>query len=121
LHSKASLNKFLQTGESRVCLIRYESRFHFDDGVCGAAVVGTPRGEEAAARRNQEMGYRISRAHSKSRRMPLAGKIGKIVSVDPADPYGAYLVRFENGLQFRYQEDEFTALTRVEQDRYPRE
>jgi hypothetical protein len=57
----------------------------------------------------------------KSRRMPLAGKIGKIVSVDPADPYGAYLVRFENGLQFRYQEDEFTALTRAEQDRYPRE
>jgi len=56
----------------------------------------------------------------KSRRVPLAGGIGKIVSVDPADPYGAYLVRFENGLQFRYQEDEFTPLTRAEQS-YPRE
>jgi hypothetical protein len=48
----------------------------------------------------------------KSLRVPLAGNIGKIVSVDPADRYGAYLVRFDNGLQFRYQEDEFTALPR---------
>ena len=57
----------------------------------------------------------------KSRRAPLAGSIGKIISVDAADPYGAYLVRFSNGLQFRYQENEFTALPRVEQDNHPRE
>ena len=57
----------------------------------------------------------------KSRRIPLAGSIGKIVSVDPADKYGAYLVGFRNGLQFRYQDGEFTALTRVEQDSRPRE
>ena len=56
-----------------------------------------------------------------SHRLPLAGRIGKIVSVDPADPYGAYLVQFGNGLQFRYQENEFTALTRVEQDNHPSE
>ena len=56
-----------------------------------------------------------------SRRIPLAGSIGKIVSVDPADKYGAYLVRFSSGLQFRYQEGEFTALTRMEQDSLPRE
>jgi hypothetical protein len=50
-----------------------------------------------------------------SRRVPFAGGIGKIVSVDPTDPYGAFLVRFDNGLQFRYQEDEFTPLPRAEQ------
>jgi hypothetical protein len=66
-----------------------------------------------------DTGYpvRICRSH----RVPLAGSIGKIVSVDPADAYGAYLVRFGNGLQFRYQEDEFTALPRGEQDSPPRE
>jgi hypothetical protein len=57
----------------------------------------------------------------KSRRVPLGGFTGKIVSVDPADPYGAYLVRFGNGFQFRYREDEFTALTRREQNPNPRE
>ena len=57
----------------------------------------------------------------KSRRIPLAGSIGKIISVDPADKYGAYLVHFNNGLQFRYQDGEFTALTRMEQDSLPRE
>jgi hypothetical protein len=55
----------------------------------------------------------------KSRRIPLAGQVGKIISVDPADKYGPYLVRFRNGLQFRYQESEFTALNRVEQDIRP--
>jgi hypothetical protein len=65
-----------------------------------------------------DTGYpvRIRRSH----RVPLAGSIGKIVSVDPADSYGAYLVRFENGLQFRYRENEFTALPR-EQGNHPRE
>ncbi len=57
----------------------------------------------------------------KSRRAPQAGSIGKIVSVDPADPYGAYLVRFGNGLQFRYRDHEITALSRKEQNRYPSE
>jgi len=57
----------------------------------------------------------------KSPRVPFGGHVGKIVSVDPADKYGTYLVRFSNGFQFRYQEGEFTALTRVEQDNYPRE
>jgi hypothetical protein len=66
-----------------------------------------------------DTGYpvRIRRSH----RVPLGGSIGKIVSVDPADAYGAYLVQFSNGLQFRYHEDEFTPLTRVEQDNRPRE
>jgi hypothetical protein len=57
----------------------------------------------------------------KSRRIPLAGHVGKIISVDPKDKYGAYLVHFDNGLQFRYQEGEFTALPRTEQENRPRE
>jgi len=42
----------------------------------------------------------------KSHRAPMAGHCGKIVAVDPSDPYGAYLVRFANGFQFRYRESE---------------
>jgi hypothetical protein len=57
----------------------------------------------------------------KSCRIPLGGSVGKIISVDPADRYGAYLVGFSDGLQFRYQEGEFTALTRMEQENRPRE
>ena len=57
----------------------------------------------------------------KSRRIPLAGHVGKIVSFDPADKYGACLVHFSNGLQFRYQVGEFTALPRMEQESRPRE
>src|SRR3954462_15290479 len=57
----------------------------------------------------------------RSSRMPLAGRIGKIVSVDPADAYGAYLVQFENGLQYRYRQDEFTTLIRIEQENHHRE
>ena len=57
----------------------------------------------------------------KSHRIPLAGQVGKIISVDPADKYGAYLVHFSNGLQFRYSEGEFTALPRMEHENHPRE
>ncbi|HET9129756.1 MAG TPA: hypothetical protein VFO86_02345 [Terriglobia bacterium] len=57
----------------------------------------------------------------KSRRIPLSSKVGQIISVDPADKYGPFLVHFSNGLQFRYQEDEFTALPRVEQENLPGE
>src|SRR4051794_18172115 len=59
-----------------------------------------------------DTGYpvRIRRSH----RVPLAGRIGKIVSVDPADAYGTYLVQFGNGLQYRYREHDFTALIRIE-------
>jgi hypothetical protein len=69
--------------------------------------------------RRWDTGYpvRIRRSH----RVPLGGSIGKIVSVDPADAYGAYLVQFGNGFQFRYREDEFMALTRIEKDNHPRE
>jgi hypothetical protein len=42
----------------------------------------------------------------KSLRAPMAGHCGKVVAVDPSDPYGAYLVRFANGFQFRYRESE---------------
>jgi hypothetical protein len=45
------------------------------------------------------------------KRSPLAGQSGTIAEVTPSDPYGAYLVQFENGLQFRYRRNELVALT----------
>lgn len=45
------------------------------------------------------------------RRSPLAGQSGRIAEVTPGDPCGPYLVRFGNGLQFRYCGDELVALT----------
>ena len=43
-----------------------------------------------------------------SARNPLAGDVGTIIAVSSADPYGAYLVEFEDGLRFRYQASEFS-------------
>ena len=37
-----------------------------------------------------------------SRRLPLAGHLGVVSAIEPNDPYGTYLVQFEDGLQFRY-------------------
>jgi hypothetical protein len=44
-------------------------------------------------------------------RSPLAGLSGTVAEVTPNDPYGTYLVQFENGLQFRYQRKELVAST----------
>jgi hypothetical protein len=44
-------------------------------------------------------------------RSPLAGQSGRIAGISPRDACGPYLVRFANGLQFRYREDELVALT----------
>ncbi len=44
-------------------------------------------------------------------RSPLAGQYGRIAEIPPGDPCGPYLVRFGNGLQFRYRGDELVALT----------
>lgn len=45
------------------------------------------------------------------RRSPLSGMTGKISVITPNDAYGPYLVTFENGLQFRYRQEELAALT----------
>jgi hypothetical protein len=34
---------------------------------------------------------------------PLAGRSGVVLAIEPDDPYGTYLIRFEDGLQFRYE------------------
>ena len=39
-------------------------------------------------------------------RNPQAGHTGTIIAVSSADPYGTYLVEFEDGLRFRYQASE---------------
>ena len=38
-------------------------------------------------------------------RLPLQGSQGTVSEIDYRDPYGVYLVTFENGLHFRYQVD----------------
>jgi hypothetical protein len=39
----------------------------------------------------------------RSWRTPLAGHSGVVSSIEPNDPYGTYLIQFEDGLQFRYE------------------
>jgi hypothetical protein len=39
----------------------------------------------------------------RSWRSPLAGRSGVVSAIEPNDPYGTYLVQFEDGLQFRYE------------------
>jgi hypothetical protein len=39
----------------------------------------------------------------KSSRLPLAGMAGRLSAIQPADPYGPYVVAFDNGLQYRYR------------------
>jgi hypothetical protein len=42
---------------------------------------------------------------------PLAGTSGTIVEVVSNDAYGPYLVQFEDGFRFRYQQHELIVLT----------
>ena len=39
----------------------------------------------------------------RSWRMPMAGRPGVVSAIEPNDHYGTYLIRFEDGLQFRYE------------------
>ena len=39
----------------------------------------------------------------RSWRMPMAGRPGVVSAIEPNDPYGTYLIQFEDGLQFRYE------------------
>jgi hypothetical protein len=34
---------------------------------------------------------------------PLAGRSGVVLAIELDDPYGTYLIRFQDGLQFRYE------------------
>ena len=45
-----------------------------------------------------------------SRRLPLAGHSGVVSAIEPDDPYGTYLVQFEDGLQFRYDRQDLQLL-----------
>jgi hypothetical protein len=46
----------------------------------------------------------------RSGRSPYAGRTGVLSAIDPGDPYRIYLVRFEDGLQFRYERGELEPL-----------
>ena len=39
-------------------------------------------------------------------RSPCAGSFGTVIGINFKDRYGVYLVRFDNGLQFRYASNE---------------
>lgn len=39
-------------------------------------------------------------------RSPHAGRVGILVGIDSGDTYGTHLVRFDDGLRFRYADDE---------------
>jgi hypothetical protein len=42
----------------------------------------------------------------RSNRAPLSGRSGTIIEVDMNDSRSPYLIRFSNGLQFRYRPEE---------------
>ena len=52
-----------------------------------------------------------------SRRLPLAGHSGVVSAIEPNDPYGTYLIQFEDGLQFRYDRQELELM--VAPDTFP--
>jgi hypothetical protein len=43
-------------------------------------------------------------------RSPHAGRSGVLSAIEPNDPYGAYLVHFDDGTEFRYGFQELEAL-----------
>jgi len=36
-------------------------------------------------------------------RSPYAGRFGVVSAIEPSDPYGSYVIEFEDGLHFRYE------------------
>jgi hypothetical protein len=50
-------------------------------------------------------------------RSPHAGRVGVLVRIDSGDTYGTHLVRFDDGLRFRYANDELEANAEVKGSR----
>jgi len=46
----------------------------------------------------------------RSWRTPLAGRSGVVLAIEPDDPFGTYLIRFDDGLQFRYERRDLEAM-----------
>ena len=46
----------------------------------------------------------------RSWRAPLAGRSGVVSAIEPNDPYGTYLIQFEDGLQFRYERQDLESM-----------
>jgi len=46
----------------------------------------------------------------RSWRPPMAGRPGVVSAIEPNDPYGTYLIEFEDGLQFRYESQDLQLL-----------
>ena len=46
----------------------------------------------------------------RSWRSPQAGRAGVVSAIKPNDPYGTYLIQFEDGLQFRYERHDLQLL-----------
>ena len=42
----------------------------------------------------------------RNRRSPYSGCSGSVIDFDPDDRFGAYLIQFDDSLQFRYRRDE---------------
>ena len=43
-------------------------------------------------------------------RSPHAGRLGVVSAIEPNDPYGAYIIEFEDGLYFRYRRQELESV-----------
>ena len=78
-------------------------------GVCLLAIVRGRRGERFRSAQILKVGMLV-RIHDFDRN-PLAGRTGTIIAISSSDPFGAYLVEFEDGLRFRYKASEFALKT----------
>src|SRR5262245_59601074 len=72
------------------------------------------RHNDESARLSAGMRVRVRR----SPRAPYGGRCGNIVCIDQSDSKGAYLVRFEDGTEFRYTAGEIES-AKVSQVRIP--
>ena len=39
-------------------------------------------------------------------RLPHSGRMGVVLAIEPSDPYGPYIIEFDDGLRFRYHPPE---------------
>jgi hypothetical protein len=53
-------------------------------------------------------------------RSPYAGRLGVVSAIEPGDPYRPYIIKFEDGLHFRYERQELEPVGAGTSDFYQR-
>src|SRR5262245_40699194 len=53
-------------------------------------------------------------------RSPYGGRLGVVSAIEPNDPYGVYIIKFKDGLHFRYHRQELEPVGARTSDFYQR-